>query len=205
MSLSIEVKFFKGKSFHTNLFLVYLLVLSVLIMEIKEIFLTRDHLQDIPHGRRGIGECRDERCPTLADDSSIYPGYSHPDGRASCPPTRQRKSAVGFFMPRIVDVGNHITLSFSTPVLARVFPNHEQVNEDNIVSIILDGENAWEHYPENAYYFLSGLYQKLSQHPDIELTTYTAYLNSVLDKVINYINEGNNYQVTGSEVELLNY
>ena len=56
--------------------------------------------------------------------------------------------------------------------------NQEQVNEDNIVSIILDGENAWEHYPENAYYFLSGLYQKLSQHPDIELTTYTDYLNS---------------------------
>ena len=31
------------------------------------------------------------------------------------------------------------------------------------------------------------------------------YINSVIDKVLNYINEGNNYQVTGSEVELLNY
>jgi len=30
------------------------------------------------------------------------------------------------------------------------------------VSIILDGENAWEHYPENGYYFLSALYQRLA-------------------------------------------
>ena len=45
-----------------------------------------------------------------------------------------------------------------------------------IVSIILDGENAWEYYPENAYYFLSALYEKLSQHPRIRLTTYSEYL-----------------------------
>ena len=39
----------------------------------------------------------------------------------------------------------------------------------------------------------------------VSVSNDTAYLNSVLDKVLNYINEGNNYQVTGSEVELLNY
>ncbi|MDF1529450.1 MAG: hypothetical protein P1R74_10000 [Sedimenticola sp.] len=47
-----------------------------------------------------------------------------------------------------------------------------------VVSIILDGENAWEYYPENGYYFLSALYQKLSQHDGIRLTTYTEYLTS---------------------------
>jgi alpha-amylase/alpha-mannosidase (GH57 family) len=49
-------------------------------------------------------------------------------------------------------------------------------NGEGIVSIILDGENAWEYYPENAYYFLSALYKKLSEHKDIKLTTYSQYL-----------------------------
>jgi alpha-amylase/alpha-mannosidase (GH57 family) len=40
-----------------------------------------------------------------------------------------------------------------------------------VVSVILDGENAWEYYPYNAYYFLSKLYADLSHHPDIVLTT----------------------------------
>jgi len=47
-----------------------------------------------------------------------------------------------------------------------------------VVSIILDGENAWEYYPENAYYFLHALYQKLSQHPELELTTFSNCLDS---------------------------
>ena len=49
--------------------------------------------------------------------------------------------------------------------------------EDTIVSIILDGENAWEFYPENGYHFLSALYETLSQHSDINLTTYSEFLS----------------------------
>ena len=45
-----------------------------------------------------------------------------------------------------------------------------------LVSIILDGENAWEHFPENGYYFLNTLYQKLAEHPELEMTTYSRYL-----------------------------
>lgn len=48
---------------------------------------------------------------------------------------------------------------------------------DNVVSVILDGENAWEYYPENGYYFLSALYRRLAEHPDIELTTFSACLD----------------------------
>jgi len=47
-----------------------------------------------------------------------------------------------------------------------------------VVSIILDGENAWEHYPDNGFHFLNALYKKLSQHPDIELTTFSECLDS---------------------------
>ena len=47
---------------------------------------------------------------------------------------------------------------------------------DAIVSIILDGENAWEYYPQNGYHFISALYEKLSDHETIKLTTYSEYL-----------------------------
>ena len=44
------------------------------------------------------------------------------------------------------------------------------------VLIALDGENAWEHYPFNGYYFLKALYQLLASHPLIELTTLSGCL-----------------------------
>jgi alpha-amylase/alpha-mannosidase (GH57 family) len=49
-------------------------------------------------------------------------------------------------------------------------------NPSPLVSIVLDGENAWEHYPENGYYFLSALYKKLAREPGIRLTTYSEHL-----------------------------
>lgn len=51
-----------------------------------------------------------------------------------------------------------------------------QANEapfPKIVSVILDGENAWEYYPYNGYYFLKELYEGLSQHPDIVMSTFS--------------------------------
>ena len=42
-----------------------------------------------------------------------------------------------------------------------------------VVSVILDGENAWEYYPYNGYYFLKELYAALSAHPTIEMTTFS--------------------------------
>jgi alpha-amylase/alpha-mannosidase (GH57 family) len=39
------------------------------------------------------------------------------------------------------------------------------------VLVALDGENAWEHYPFNGYYFLKALYAQLSAHPQLELMT----------------------------------
>ena len=50
--------------------------------------------------------------------------------------------------------------------------NHKDDNHC-VVSIIMDGENAWEYFPENGYYFISALYQRLSEHPDLKLTTYS--------------------------------
>ena len=41
----------------------------------------------------------------------------------------------------------------------------------HVVLIALDGENAWEHYPFNGYYFLRALYSLLGAHPLLELMT----------------------------------
>jgi len=46
-------------------------------------------------------------------------------------------------------------------------------SETPVVSIILDGENAWEYYPYNAYYFLTELYEALAEHPYIEMATFS--------------------------------
>ncbi|MDO8705017.1 MAG: glycoside hydrolase family 57 protein [Sulfuricaulis sp.] len=61
---------------------------------------------------------------------------------------------------------------------------------DHVVSIIMDGENAWEHYPENAYYFLSTLYRRLSEHPQIELTTFADCLKTVAVKSLRALTTG---------------
>ncbi len=43
---------------------------------------------------------------------------------------------------------------------------------DHVVSIILDGENAWEHYPDNGNAFLQSLYEHLAHSERIKLTTF---------------------------------
>lgn len=48
--------------------------------------------------------------------------------------------------------------------------------EPLLIPIIMDGENAWEFYAENAYDFLSEIYQRLSQHELLHLTTFSEWL-----------------------------
>ncbi|WP_051678476.1 glycoside hydrolase family 57 protein [Thiomicrospira pelophila] len=45
--------------------------------------------------------------------------------------------------------------------------------EEHVVSVILDGENAWEYYPDNAFHFLTALYERLTHHPTIQMTTFS--------------------------------
>ncbi len=42
-----------------------------------------------------------------------------------------------------------------------------------VISVIMDGENAWEYYPENGFHFLDELYRVLAHHPKLRLTTYS--------------------------------
>ena len=56
--------------------------------------------------------------------------------------------------------------------------HYRSSQKGRVVSIILDGENAWEYFPENGYFFLTALYEKLAQHPDLELTTFSDCIQS---------------------------
>lgn len=51
-----------------------------------------------------------------------------------------------------------------------------RTSANHAVLVALDGENAWEHYPFNGYYFLKALYEQLADHPQLELTTLSAVL-----------------------------
>ena len=50
------------------------------------------------------------------------------------------------------------------------FLNHKAT--DQVVTIILDGENAWEYYPNNGAYFLDALYTALDHSDQIRATTF---------------------------------
>ena len=63
------------------------------------------------------------------------------------------------------DAANHLAGELAQ--LAQRYAN----SPNHAVVIALDGENAWEHYPFNGYYFLRALYVALSSHPMLELTT----------------------------------
>lgn len=46
-----------------------------------------------------------------------------------------------------------------------------------LVTIALDGENCWEHYPQDGLPFLENLYSLLSKHHNIKLVTVSEFLN----------------------------
>ena len=45
--------------------------------------------------------------------------------------------------------------------------------KQHVISVILDGENAWEYYPANGHFFLDGLYGALSGHPSLKVSTFS--------------------------------
>jgi alpha-amylase/alpha-mannosidase (GH57 family) len=56
--------------------------------------------------------------------------------------------------------------------------NASRGNPDAVVSIIMDGENAWEYYPQNGSYFLNTMYERLAEHPRLQMTTFSEVQSS---------------------------
>lgn len=78
--------------------------------------------------------------------------------------------------------------------------HHAPDQEDPVVTVILDGENAWEYYPYNGYYFLSELYNKLESHPDIRTTTFHECVQGLADPESNLTANKLQQMVAGSWV-----
>jgi alpha-amylase/alpha-mannosidase (GH57 family) len=49
--------------------------------------------------------------------------------------------------------------------------------DHHVVSVILDGENAWEYYPDNAFHFLGALYEHLARSEEVQLLTFSEALD----------------------------
>jgi alpha-amylase/alpha-mannosidase (GH57 family) len=117
----------------------------------------------------------DGKSPPLPDLACLHLPYTVGDGRLACFFRDDGLSdAIGF---RYADW-------HADDAVGELIHNLEQIAaacEDqagSVVAIILDGENAWEHYPENGYHFLSALYRRLSEHPGLALTTFSACLDA---------------------------
>jgi alpha-amylase/alpha-mannosidase (GH57 family) len=54
--------------------------------------------------------------------------------------------------------------------------NGASAGESPAVAVILDGENAWEYYPYNGYYFFEDLYTLLEQQPNILTSTFSSMI-----------------------------
>lgn len=61
--------------------------------------------------------------------------------------------------------------------MGRLRAIREQTPDARVVPVILDGENAWEYYPENGYGFLKQLYRTIASADGFELLTCSEILD----------------------------
>ena len=64
------------------------------------------------------------------------------------------------------------------------------VGADQAVPVILDGENAWEHYPDNGRPFLERLYHSLASDPAIETVTFSQALEGAQKRRLENLTPG---------------
>jgi len=64
------------------------------------------------------------------------------------------------------------------------------VPDARVVPVILDGENAWEYYPDNGYHFLKGLYQALATEEGIRADTCSAVLADGVSRTLQHVHPG---------------
>ena len=61
--------------------------------------------------------------------------------------------------------------------------NEQGADNEQVISIIMDGENCWEYYPNNGFYFLTALYRSLVNHSDIRMTTFSECIHEEVSPV----------------------
>ena len=106
---------------------------------------------------------------SLNDDHSIYHGFTLPESNIRLYGRDDTLSdLIGFTYSswHADDAAGDLVHRLET-----IADQHEN-KKNMVVSIIMDGENAWEYYPENGYYFLPTLYKLLVDSEKIKLCTY---------------------------------
>lgn len=116
-------------------------------------------------------------------------GYRVDDPNVLCQPYRvgeeERPVALFFREPGLSDqIGFHYhdapdpeeaAADFIHGIQAR-FAHRVDDPQNRILSVILDGENAWSTYPEAARPFLHALYRRIGSDPEIRTVTFSEYL-----------------------------
>ena len=72
------------------------------------------------------------------------------------------EDAVGHFIHNVLHIRSGLIDAYG-----------ESVMEDACISVILDGENCWEYYPNNGMEFLTELYSRLTATPEIKPVTFS--------------------------------
>ena len=84
--------------------------------------------------------------------------------------------SIGFIYARMEAASAAADFIHRIEKIADSIPEGQDPLTPPILSIILDGENCWEHFQNDGHDFLSRLYDGLSNHPRIETTTLSSYL-----------------------------
>lgn len=100
-------------------------------------------------------------------------------------PTEHGDLAVVFRDHRLSDLIGFTYSKLSPKAAANDFIQHldaigaslgEPIEHPWLVTIALDGENCWEQYQQDGKPFLEALYQRLSDHPGLELVTVSEFI-----------------------------
>ena len=75
------------------------------------------------------------------------------------------KDAASHFIGQVAGIGQQTT-----------------ADETPVVSVILDGENSWEYYPQNGFNFIDELYSALEAHDQIRTTTFSDYIKQSMTR-----------------------
>ncbi|MEN3043751.1 MAG: hypothetical protein ABDH37_00840 [Candidatus Hydrothermales bacterium] len=96
--------------------------------------------------------------------------------------------AIGFVYQNMdpVEAANRFILE-----LSNIYRYWKEKDNPPVVAVILDGENAWEHYPHDGKEFLKNLYQSLNEAKFIKTMTISEYIEWKKPKnTLNYLFPG---------------
>jgi alpha-amylase/alpha-mannosidase (GH57 family) len=105
---------------------------------------------------------------------------------------KRKKEMSGFFRDHYLsDLVGFVYSRMGAPAAAedlhrriRAIGDRAPAGKTATVSLILDGENAWEYYPENGRDFLRRFYRSVAQDPEIRALTASEAMEAVKDQPV---------------------